>query len=97
MERREIVDSKGRKSEVLVGEGGAQILVGPPEGLVDKLHLPEPFATRLHNVLYERHIFNFSSASKGNNLIGALQEALSVDAQLLLQAFSEYENTGGTK
>jgi hypothetical protein len=96
MDRQEFIDDKGRHYEVLVGEGGQKIIVGPPEGLVDKLKLPEPFATRLHNALYDRHLFNYSAASKGNVLIGVLQETLLLDAQNLLQAFSEFENTGGT-
>lgn len=72
-------------------DGDAVMLIGPPEGLVDALELPEPFATTLHNIMYARGIFTFGDASKPRALIGALQEALSLDAQKLAEAFSKFE------
>lgn len=77
----------GRKYQAYVDDQGGRIIKGPPEGLVDSLNLPEPFATKLHNVLYDRGIFDYATAARGQNLVGALQEALLVDAQILLDAF----------
>src|SRR3990167_5292278 len=91
MERAEYTDLKGRKYES-IQDNGERIILGPPEGLVDSLNLPEPFATNLHNALYRRRIFNLGSITKNtNNLVGALQEALSLDAQKLTEAFYAYE------
>ena len=67
------------------------IIIGPPEGLVDSLNLPEPFATTLHNILYARGIFTHTDASKPKILLGALQEALSLDVQRLAEAFLKFE------
>lgn len=79
-----------RKYEVLK-DGEHQIIKGPPEGLVDDLGLPEPFATNLHNVLYARKIYTYAQAGKPNVLIGALQEALTIDAQRLTEAYLKFE------
>ena len=87
----EHVDEKGRKYEALSDGNGNVIVLGPPEGLVDDMKLPEPFATTLHNILYARHIFHYKDAQNRNNLIGALQEALNLDAQKLNEAFFKYQ------
>lgn len=87
MEQKTITDERGRKYEALV-DGELQIILGPPEGLVDALTLPEPFATRLHNILHARKVWNYPMAmQKSAQLAGALQEALLVDVQLLTQEF----------
>lgn len=81
----------GRLYEALE-DGESRIIVGPPEGLIDSLGLPEPFATNLHNVLYARRIFNYRTvAGNHKNLMGALQEALNLDVQKLTEAFFNYE------
>lgn len=81
----------GRLYEALQ-DGDARIIVGPPEGLVDSLNLPEPFATDLHNVLYRRGLFTYKSVTTGHkNLVGALQEALNLDVQRLTEAFFNFE------
>lgn len=67
------------------------LIIGPPEGLVDELGLPEPFATQLHNILHARRIFTYTQASRNHALQGALQEALTIDAQRLTEAFRKYE------
>jgi hypothetical protein len=72
-------------------DGEAVIPIGPPDGLVDSLNLPEPFATTLHNVLYQRGIFTFADAARPRALQGALQEALNLDVQRLAEAFSKFE------
>ena len=93
MERIEHTDEKGRKYQALSNGDQQLILLGPPEGLVDGLNLPEPFATKLHNVLFERGLLNYAAAAKGNALMGALQEVLMLDVQRLLEAYFKYENT----
>lgn len=88
------LELKGRKYKALVSpdeQEGAYVIEGPPEGLVDELGLPEPQATRLHNILYERGILTAKDASKPNAILGALQEALQVDAQKIVETFFRYE------
>lgn len=88
-------DAKGRKYKVLLdGSMGDElsIVIGPPEGVVDELDLPEPFATRLHNNLCDRGIFTYKDFSaNGRAVQGALQDALTVDVQRLAEAYLNYE------
>ena len=96
MERETFTDGlTGRKSVVLVDRSGTEemhIILGPPEGLVEELGLPEPFATRLHNILCDREILTYKDVAKRQNqLLGALQEALSVDVQRLAEAYFKFE------
>lgn len=93
MEQAEWVDPKNdRKYRVYRDGTGNDIIVGPPEGMVDTLKLPEPFATTLHNILYDRGLFNSAAVSKDPRaLIGALQEAMNLDVQRLTEAFWKYE------
>jgi hypothetical protein len=93
IERIEWVDPKTRrKYQVIRDDAGNDIVIGPPEGLVDSLHLPEPFATTLHNILYDRGMFNAAEVGKNPRvLIGALQEAMNLDVQKLTEAFFNYE------
>lgn len=82
----------GRKYLVLRDGASNDIIIGPPEGLVDDLKLPEPFATTLHNILYNRGLFNSAAVAKDPRvLIGALQEAMNLDVQKLTEAFWHYE------
>jgi len=92
MERIIHLDEKGRKYSALSNGEGMVIIIGPPDEMVDSLNLPEPFATKLHNVLFERGIFDYKTASRGQALVGALQEALLVDAQKLLEAYLRFES-----
>ena len=81
----------GRKYKAYSDGGGNEILVGPPEGLVDELKLPEPFATNLHNVLYARGLLTHRDVVKRpREIIGALQEALNLDAQKLQEMYFKY-------
>lgn len=67
------------------------IPVGPPD-VVDALGIPEPLATRLHNQLHRRGLFTLADARrKQGGLLGALQAALKVDAQIMMQAFIDHE------
>ena len=98
METIEHIDERGRKFRAFSNGGENVIIIGPPEGLVDELYLPEPIATRLHNALYDRGILTYQNAIKARNgLLGVLQEVLMIDAQLLLEKFSKYDQpTGGS-
>jgi len=87
----EYTDDKGRKYSALI-DGDKHIVIGPPEGLVDKLELPEPFATNLHNILYRRKIFKFEDVQRRpKELFGALQECLRLDVQKITAIFFEFE------
>lgn len=89
MEKKEI-ERDGRKYIVLV-EGDNEIVVGPPEGMVDELGIPEPAATRLHNILFSRGLLTFKDlAHQKNAALGAVQEALMIDAQRLTEAYYRY-------
>lgn len=99
MEHKEEVIN-GRKYEVIYSPdvpAGAYIVVGPPEGMVDSLWasrgfpVPEPFATNLHNILYDRKIFTYKDIARNNIVTGVLQEAFSIDAQILVEAFANFE------
>jgi len=87
-------DELGRKYKAYTDGQGAIIIVGPPDGLLDELHLPEPFGTVLHNILFSRGLFDYKTASRGQALVGALQEALRLDAQRLLEAYYHIEVGG---
>lgn len=92
MEIGEIVQ-EGRKYQAYVSpdeQAGAYVIIGPPEGMVDALGLPEPHATKLHNILYDRHIFTYEDASRRGVLTGVLQELFALDGQLLLEKFNEF-------
>lgn len=90
---------EGRKYKVLVSpdeQQGGYIILGPPEGLVDSLGLPEPFATTLHNILYDRGMLNYKAiVANQKNAVGVMQEALNIDAQRLVEAFRNFENDNG--
>lgn len=93
MDEQEIV-LEGRKYRAYVSpdeQQGAYIIIGPPEHLVDAMGLPEPFATKLHNILYDRGIFKYEDACKRNVLTGVLQELYSLDVQVLMEEFNRYE------
>ena len=97
MQIRDYQDERGRSYRVELPDDSTDreaeygILVGPPD-IVDVLSLPEAVATRLHNELFRREIWNADIARKNPSLLaGALQKALLVDVQKLLQAYVEYE------
>jgi len=93
MDTKEIIDEKGRKYLVYVSPDiptGGYVTIGPAD-VVDTLGLPGEIATRLHNILYDRKLFTYKDISAPGAALGALQEALSVDAQKLAEAFALYE------
>ena len=90
-------DDRGRIFRVMLPDDAPDeeapmgIPIGPPN-VVDHLGLPEPLATRLHNLLHERGIWDITTLSKkGNVLIGVWQSALRVDVSRLHQAFLELD------
>lgn len=91
MEKKTKEDERGRVSETLVdSQSGLTIVIGPPPGLVDKW--PEPFATRLHNVLHSRGLYTYDDIIRSPKALqGALQEALDIDVQTLSQRFYEFQ------
>lgn len=92
MERIIHTDEKGRRYDAWKGSGDQVVLIGPPEEIVDAIGLPEPFATRLHNILHDRGLLNSREVSRrSKELFSALQEALSVDVQRLNEAYFQYE------
>jgi len=95
MERIVYTDEKGRNYDAWKSGENMVVIIGPPEGVVDVLALPEPFATRLHNCLHARGVFSQRVASRPNVLLGALQDALSLDVQRLNEAYFRYEEEVG--
>lgn len=95
MEAKEIVQD-GRKYMAYVSPDdppGAYLVIGPPEGLVDSLGLPELFATTLHNILFERGLYNYKDIAANQKIaFGVMQELLGISAQKLVEAFWKFEN-----
>lgn len=90
-------DANGRKFRVEVPDDAKDdeaefgIPVGPPP-IVDFLKLPEPIATQLHNELHRRGIWNEEVIRKSPGaLLGAIQAVMRVDAQIIHQAYIEYD------
>lgn len=72
--------------------GDHVLIVGPHEGLVDELGLPEEAATRLHNILYRRKLYNYTQVSSHpQEVFGAIQEFYALDVQKLVEAFYRFE------
>ena len=65
--------------------------IGPPN-VADKLGLPEPFATDLHNQLFLRKLFNANEVRKNSQALqGAIMTALSVDISRVYEAYVQLE------
>ena len=91
-------DGKGRLYQVSLpddvpdSEAIKGIPIGPPD-VVDVLGLPEPLATRLHNELHRRGLWNHREIRRRPGaLTGALQAALRVDFQMLSNAYHKVDN-----
>lgn len=96
MEQITHIDEKGRKYEAWKGADNLLLIIGPHEGLVDMLGLPEPFATNLHNILHARKLYNYRSVSANPRMLqSALQEALLIDTQKLHEQYFRYEQEAG--
>jgi len=96
-------DERGRKYKMRLPEGANDkdahmgILIGPPE-VVDYLGYPEPLATRIHNLLFDRGLFTVEDVRKQpQSLQSVLRAAFQVDIHILHDAFVKsgmelYEN-----
>lgn len=89
-------DERGRKYLVELDDDDSDedaylgIPIGPPE-VVDELELPEPFATRIHNMLFDRQLWSIKELKKQPKVLyGVLQAALKIDAQTLHTAYANY-------
>lgn len=94
-------DDQGRKHRVQLpddadeSEAALGIPVGPPP-VVDLLGLPEEVATRLHNQLHARGLWGLKEALRdAPSVFGALQAALKIDAQGILAAYKQWEQSAG--
>lgn len=62
------------------------LMIGPP--LLEHLGLPLHVEINLHNELFNRGIFTLAIARKQrNDLVAALQKALAIDADKILEAY----------
>lgn len=92
--QKQTVTQNGRNYEALV-EGEKAIILGPPEGLVDELGLPDEMATRLHNILHARGLLTYEDVQKrSRELPGVWQEVLMMDVQRLYQVFQTFHQDG---
>lgn len=88
-------DERGRKYRTKLPDGASNeeapqgMPVGPPD-VVDHIGLPEPIATRLHNLLHKRELFTIDDVRKRPKvLFGVLQMALKVDVNILMEGYRE--------
>ncbi len=94
MTKREF-EVKGKKYLVELPEGveniNLGIHLGPPD-ITDTLGIPEPFATRLHNQLFDRGLFTLKDLQRRPKEVqAALQSALRLDAATIVTAYAEAE------
>jgi len=85
----------GRKYKILLPTGSEDpdlgIMIGPP-AFVDELGLPEPFATRLHNQMFDRGLLTLADVQrKSREIQAALQSAFRVDAARIIDAYNKAE------
>jgi len=89
-------DERGRKYLVELDDNDPEedaylgIPIGPPD-VVDELELPDPFATRIHNMLFEKGLWSINELRKQPKALhGVLQAALKIDVQTLHTAYVNY-------
>lgn len=87
-------EREGKKYKVVVPEGALEenwqygVIVGPPD--LSKLGLPYELEVRLHNELFNRGLITIPDVRRNmQSLQGALQAALRVDVQTIVQAYEE--------
>lgn len=90
-------DERGRKYRVKLPHGVPEaeaekgVPVGPPD-VVDELGLPEPFATRLHNMLFKHQLWTINEVRKKPKILfNALQVAMKTDINILMAAYMDLE------
>ena len=94
MKNVEYKDERGRKFLVRLGDDVPDedahmgIPIGPPD-IADSLGYPEPFATKLHNILYDRKLWSLKEVNKQKNCLkGVIQAALQIDVHTLHNAYN---------
>jgi uncharacterized membrane protein len=98
MKQVEYIDPKGRKYLRMVENAESEemfqygINIGPPEGIVDGLGLPDKIATELHNQLYQRKLWNIKDINKNPKAVfAALQASFRINQQMIVNAYMQYE------
>ena len=86
---------KGKKYLVSLPEGADNVDLGidlGPPNFTGSLDLPEPFATKLHNQMYDRGLFTLDDLRRRPREVqAALQSALRLDAATIVNAYAEAE------
>lgn len=97
MRYRDYTDERGRKYKVILPPNAPDedvelgIPVGPPD-IVDAIGYPEPFATRLHNALFDHELWTIRDIRKNPKILQSLlMRVLKVDIQILMDAMRETE------
>ena len=90
------VDEEGRSHAVFLPNGTSEadvakgLPLGPPS--LESLGLPEKVEIRLHNELFARRIFTATDVRKRRiDVFGALQSALKVDTERIVQIYLSQE------
>jgi hypothetical protein len=85
----------GLPDDVPDAEAEKGIPIGPPD-VVEELGLPEPFATNLHNALFDHKMWNIHVVRKNPKLLfGILQRIIRVDVHKLMEAYAKLEKDSG--
>ena len=86
-------DERGRKYKSRIPNGARDedahmgILIGPPN-VTDALGYPEPIATRLHNILFDRGLFTAEIVRKSPKALqAAIRAAFTIDVHILMDAY----------
>lgn len=89
------MDNRGRMHRALLPDGAPDsdaplgLQLGPPD-VVDYVGLPEPIATRLHNILHKRGLYSAKDVKKRPDaLLSSIQLALKIDVQLMMDAYTK--------
>jgi len=92
----EYIDDNGRKQIISLPDDAPDsdaykgILVGPPD--LFELHLPLQIEIRINNQLYDRGLITFEDLKgRHGEIFAALQAALKVDSQKIINAYKQGE------
>ena len=88
-------EKEGKKYLVVLPEGVDNVDLGIPLGppnFTEELELPEPFATRLHNQMFDRGLLSLDDLRRRPKEVqAALQSAFKLDAARIVNAYHEAE------
>jgi hypothetical protein len=94
------ISGDGRKYNSIIPIGAKDadaskgVKYGPPD--LDVLGLPTDVRVRLHNELFARGLFTYEQVRRNlNEVIGAIQQAVRLDAQLVSEAYYRKEHPDG--